>query len=540
MTLDRAPWPALVVLLLSVVAVSLRIQAASRPGLWADEIFSLAMATGHSLEHPADQADPSLGDFVQPHEAESPEVFRHYAEAGEPPAGATRVIRAVLVSDTSPPLYYLILNWWIRAFGSGDAALRLFSVWWATLSLPLLCLLGHKLGGRTVAAASCLLFSFSPVAFYYSVEGRMYSMLWCLALALGWLTMQLAENGGRRYAAFWVLVGAMGLLTHYFFAFVWTACLAWLWIVARPSRRHVAMMMALTIAVVLPWYLEVPASLARWRVTGGWLEGDLHLRHALGRPLALAGGLLSGGSYLGGWRRADRLVGAVFLLLGAWMAYRRSCSRLFSKDSLLLWLWIAGACTGPLVFDVLHHTTTSDVPRYALAGLPAAMLLAALAVSQLPPKIGIVFLGVVLLAWLPGVRAVVGAQAPRPWEPYPEVAAKIDSWSRPGDVVLVRSIPSGVIGVTRYLRSDVPVASWVTQLGTQRVPADLERLLRGRRRVAVATIHDLGASDQVEKWLRTHARLTERQTFRSSNAEVLYFQPATADSALPVSQQQWE
>lgn len=51
MILDRAPWPALVVLLLSAVAVSLRIEAATHPGLWADEIFSLAMATEIGRAH---------------------------------------------------------------------------------------------------------------------------------------------------------------------------------------------------------------------------------------------------------------------------------------------------------------------------------------------------------------------------------------------------------------------------------------------------------------------------------------------------------
>jgi hypothetical protein len=56
-------------LLLCITAALLRVALAVQPGLWADEIFSLAMATGHSLEHPAADADPSLGDFVEPAQA---------------------------------------------------------------------------------------------------------------------------------------------------------------------------------------------------------------------------------------------------------------------------------------------------------------------------------------------------------------------------------------------------------------------------------------------------------------------------------------
>ncbi len=52
-----------------ILAAILRIAVAGRSGLWADEIFSLAMATGHSLEHPAAAAQPKQGDFVEPDHA---------------------------------------------------------------------------------------------------------------------------------------------------------------------------------------------------------------------------------------------------------------------------------------------------------------------------------------------------------------------------------------------------------------------------------------------------------------------------------------
>ena len=44
---------------LVVACVLVRLGLIDRQGLWADELFSLAMATGHSLEHPADKADPA-------------------------------------------------------------------------------------------------------------------------------------------------------------------------------------------------------------------------------------------------------------------------------------------------------------------------------------------------------------------------------------------------------------------------------------------------------------------------------------------------
>ena len=53
--------------LLAVIALAaaLRVALLDRQGLWSDEIFSLAIATGHSLEHPAAEADPAQGDYVE-------------------------------------------------------------------------------------------------------------------------------------------------------------------------------------------------------------------------------------------------------------------------------------------------------------------------------------------------------------------------------------------------------------------------------------------------------------------------------------------
>ena len=120
-------------------------------------------------------------------------------------------------------------------------------------------------------------------------------------------------------------------------------------------------------------------------------------------------------------------------------------------------------------------------------------------------------------------------RVPRPNQPYVLLDARLEAWARPGDVVLVHSIPSGVVGVARYLTRDVPIVSWVTQLGTRRVPADLERVLRGRQRVALVRVHAL-ASDPLEPWLSAHARLVGRETFRRSTADILYFVPAQGDT----------
>src|SRR5688572_13214767 len=114
----RRPSVSVLVPLLLAAALLLRVVLALRPGLWGDEIFSLAMATGHSLEHRAASADPARGDFVQNVGPEAASAYRRYVEHTDPPAGVGEVTRAVFISDTSPPLYYLLLNGWTRLTGT--------------------------------------------------------------------------------------------------------------------------------------------------------------------------------------------------------------------------------------------------------------------------------------------------------------------------------------------------------------------------------------------------------------------------------------
>ena len=162
-------------LLLAIFAAAalVRVGLVERHSLWADEVFSLAIATGHSLEHPAATADPALGDFVEPEGPVYAEEFKRYLAHENPPASPARVVRAVFLSDTNPPLYYLLLYGWTLVTGTSDAALRLFSTAWSLACLPLLAGVARRTGGGRAVLPSCILFALSPLAVYYSAEGRM-------------------------------------------------------------------------------------------------------------------------------------------------------------------------------------------------------------------------------------------------------------------------------------------------------------------------------------------------------------------------------
>jgi hypothetical protein len=491
---------------LFVVAAAARIALALQPGLWCDEIFSLAMATGHSLEHPAAIADPARGDYVEPRRPVSALEFRRYLVDDTPPASAMRVVRAVLFSDTSPPAYYLLLAAWQRAFGASDAALRAFSVTCGLAALVLLWSLARALGGPRVAIFAALLFTAAPPALYYSVEGRMYALTWLLGLALAHLSLRLARDGSARavYAVAWVAIAATGLLTHYFFAFGWLAMTAWLFAVSgRGGRVRVVAMVVAVGALIAPWYVQLPTSLGAWRVTGRWLDTPLGMGQLAYGVFRLGGSLVNS---WGVWRGSKLTIPVQAVILAALgvAVLRRGAGPLLTSERRLVLFWLAAAVIGPVVLDALRGTAMSRIERYALPGLPAAMVVFALALDHVFRPAGLAVLVATLIAWVPGLREVARS-SPRYWEPFPTIAADLAGWTGPEDLVIVSSIPSGVLGVARYVDPATPLVSWVEPLATHHMPAAAEALTAGRCRVALVRTHDLGVRAAIEPWLRAHA-----------------------------------
>ena len=509
---SRASAPTLAVLLVCA-AILLRVVLALRPGLWGDEIFSLAMATGHSLEHPAASARGDLGDFVQPANIVPSSSFTRLTEHEPSTGGVAGIVRAVRLSDTNPPLYYLLLGAWSRMTGTSDAALRLLSLFWAVLTLPILWLLATELGDRTVGWVAVVLYAWSPASMFYSLEGRMYSLLWLLATLLVWLTLRLGRGGfGPGRALAWVGTAVAGLYTHYFFLFVWLACGAWLLLRTRGRARLAgAVLLAAAAASAAPWYAQVPAALSQWRVTGSWLATPLRWPETVTRPFELAWSLLAGGSHWGGSPVVDGILALAYLGLGLLLLYRGRLAQLFTADRLLVWCWVAAVVLGPYLLDLVRHTGASRIPRYVIAALPGALVLASLAAWPLGPRRLAGFAGLILLAWTAGLWPQLRTPR-RPGAVYPALAAALNRWATPGDVVLVHSVPSGVIGLSRALQRDLPFLVWIEPLGRRQV-SDLPALLEGHGRVALVQVHNIALASPAEPWLRRHSRLADRRFY---------------------------
>jgi uncharacterized membrane protein len=125
------------------------------------------------------------------------------------------------VQSSHPPLYYLLLHFWLDLVPNTDTAVKLFSVLWGVLLIPAIYLFCQKLfSSRTLSLTAALLVAVSPFHILYSHELRMYTQLMVLVMA-GTAAYWHARQ--KMKARWWLLTGLLFLSAVYTHLFAFLA-----------------------------------------------------------------------------------------------------------------------------------------------------------------------------------------------------------------------------------------------------------------------------------------------------------------------------
>src|SRR5512136_2642334 len=131
---EFAPW---LVLTITVIGGGLRVLFLAKNGLWLDETFSVWLA------------NHSVADMLQ---------------------WIARI-------DQHPPLYYLLLHYWIAHNGDTPYYVRLLSALFGAGTIPIIYLIGKRLSGVVVGLAAAVFLALSLFNIYFAQETRMYTLL---------------------------------------------------------------------------------------------------------------------------------------------------------------------------------------------------------------------------------------------------------------------------------------------------------------------------------------------------------------------------
>lgn len=141
----------------------------------------------------------------------------------------TAMLSHLSASESSPPLYYVLVWVWTRVFGSGPLGFRSFSALVGTATVPAMYFAGRQVS-RRVGLWAAVLTAANPAMYYYSQEARDYGLLILFSAVAYALWLRALRQPSARRLALWGLFSALALLTHYFAVFMF---LPQAWLLAR-------------------------------------------------------------------------------------------------------------------------------------------------------------------------------------------------------------------------------------------------------------------------------------------------------------------
>ncbi|NOZ70532.1 MAG: hypothetical protein GXP38_01235 [Chloroflexi bacterium] len=281
--------------------------------------------------------------------------------------------------DIQPPLYYLLMNGWLRLFqpwpGNIAYLMRWLSVAWGMLLIPLLWGVARRLWNECTANLAALLATISPLLVYYSQEARMYTQLLTLTTMAAWAilhTLSGSVSKQRVSVRWWGLYGITALAalyTHYLAGFALVAfALYWAHVwwhrghERQPLRRFLTVN-ALVVGGYLPW---LPAMVRRFQVDASYWAGTLKLGEAV---LDVAINFTVGATEVMLESEARTwLIGFAIITIAFLPLVYRQERRSKHYPAVLLLLWFFVPVLGILA---LAYRTPKFNPRYLMIAWPA-------------------------------------------------------------------------------------------------------------------------------------------------------------------------
>ncbi len=133
----------------------------------------------------------------------------------------TKIIKHMMVTkDKHPPLYYLLLHYWIRLFGISEFSIRFLSLIFGILTIFMLYKVADLLFDKGTGILSALLLTLSVFHIKYSQEARMYTMLSFFSALSIYFFIKLLRNKKPANLICYILTTIILMYTHYYGFFI--------------------------------------------------------------------------------------------------------------------------------------------------------------------------------------------------------------------------------------------------------------------------------------------------------------------------------
>lgn len=126
------------------------------------------------------------------------------------------------IPENHPPLYYLILHWWMKLFGDSEFSIRFLSVIFDFLAMFMIYKIGIRIFGdrRDVGLLSAVLLGLSTFHIAYSQDARSYTLSTLLTLLSMYFFIKLLEERSYGVLMSYVLFSVLLMYSHIYGLFI--------------------------------------------------------------------------------------------------------------------------------------------------------------------------------------------------------------------------------------------------------------------------------------------------------------------------------
>lgn len=191
----------------------------------------------------------------------------------------SHVIEAALADRPHPPLYYVLLHFWVNVVGTSEFGVRAFSVLVSTLFLIVLSKVALKLTSGFTAWFIVMFCAVNGFFIFYGQEARPYSLVALFSTLSILCLLKIDEHPDKtRYTISYLLCCSALLYTHYMGLLFVAPQLAIGYLGKSPRRRSVVLYGIGGLVLVVPWLLIIGKGLypstihlyLAWRAKPRW------------------------------------------------------------------------------------------------------------------------------------------------------------------------------------------------------------------------------------------------------------------------------
>ena len=182
-----------------------------------------------------------------------------------------------LRGGNNPPLYEILLHFWIKLFGIGAFSVRLPSLIFSCLTALVIFRIGKSFFSFSTGVVASFIYSFSTLQTYYAHEARVYPLFLLLASISFLLLMKYIIEGKKTSLVLLCLTDILLIYSHYFGFFILLNQLLSLLFYKKIRKDFIALAFVAA-AVILTFLPMMPSFIIQFYYSvdrGTWVEPPL-------------------------------------------------------------------------------------------------------------------------------------------------------------------------------------------------------------------------------------------------------------------------